>query len=410
MRILCMSDSLFIPTGLGRVGKEIAVGLAKKGHEIGYIGWFHRDGVPFNVPAGITYWHTNNNFYGQDILDTVVMNFQPEIVLTIGDMWWLAYIANPNLCRTRGMFQWCCYIPVDGEPIGGGLPPAIIEAVKDIDLPVAYTDYAKEAILKSIEDPETRLRLETIYHGVDTDLFKPAEYSERKKMREQFGVDDKFIFLNVSRNQSRKNIPELLRAWKKFSELPETRGKVVLWPHMHFNDPMGWQIDNLMKVLDLKNQSILFYEQIAHGPSELSLLSDADLAKLYQIADAFVLISGEGFGLPIFEAMATKLPCVLLDYAAASELGADKRAELVSGDAATWTGLHLTQRPLPSIDAICDSLKRVYMDPAYRREIAQRGYDFAVKFTWQSVVNDWHNYFIRQEIPFIKEKELEVIA
>lgn len=410
MRILIMTDSLFVPTGLGRVGKEIATGLAKKGHQIGYIGWYHRDGIPFNVPTGITYWHTNNNYYGQDVLDAVVLQFQPEVVLTVGDMWWLEYIANPNLCRTRNMFQWCCYIPVDGEPIGGGLPPRLINTVADVDLPVAYTDYAKEAVLKSVQDHETRLRVETIYHGVDTNIFKPLEHAERQKLRDQYGIGDRFLFLTVSRNQSRKNIPEVLRAWKRFSELPETRGKVLLWPHMNFNDPMGWQIDDLMKVIGIKNQSVMFYEQIAHGQSEMHLLPDADLAKLYQIADAFVLISGEGFGLPTIEAMATKLPCVLLDYAASAELGAEHRAELVPVGDTTWTGLHLTQRPLPTIDSIINSMRKVFLEPVYRREIAHRGYDFAVQFSWEKVINDWHNYFIRQEVPFIKEKELEVVS
>lgn len=410
MRILIMTDSLLIPTGLGRVGKEIATGLAAKGHEIGYIGWYHRDGVAFNPPPGITYWHTNNNYYGQDVLDVVVSQFQPDVLLTIGDMWWLEYIPNPNICRTRNTFQWCCYIPVDGEPIGGGLPPRLVSTVADIDLPVAYTDYAKEAVLKSVNDPETRLRIETIYHGVDTNNFKPLEYLERQKLREQYGIGDKFLFLTVSRNQSRKNIPEVLRAWKKFSELPEARGKVLLWPHMNFNDPMGWQIDDLMRVVGIKNQSVMYYEQVAHGQSELHLLSDADLAKLYQIADAFILISGEGFGLPTIEAMATKLPCILLDYAASAELGADRRAELVPCGDSNWTGLHLTQRPLPGIDSIVASMRKVLMEPVYRREIAQRGYDFAVQFDWKKIVDDWHNYFITQEVPFIKSKELEVVS
>ena len=411
MKILIMTDSPNIPTGMGRVGRELATGLKKRGHEVGYIGWFHHPDIRVQPPEGVHYWHTNNQQYGADVLDGIVSRFQPDILLTIGDFWWLWYIADTNICRTRRQFQWCSYIPVDGEPVNGGLPPGIIKTVEDIDIPVAYTDYAKGAVLKSVFDRETRNRIRTIYHGVDTAIFKPTDPERRRKIREQYGISDKFVFLTVSRNQSRKNIPELFRAWKKFSELPDISGNAVLWPHMYFDDPMGWKIDDLMEVLRLKNQSIMYYEQVAHSGSELFLLTDNELATLYQIADAFILLSGEGFGLPIFEAMASRLPCILLDYAAASELGAEGRAEMVPvGNCFTWTGGHLTQRPLPNIDDVVQAMRNVYGNRGHRTKIAENGYNFAVQYTWDRVLDEWDALFLSQEVPFIKPFEMEVVA
>ena len=410
MKILIMSDSLNIPTGLGRVGRELAIGLKNKGFDIGYLGWFHDNDARLQVPKGIRYWSTSNKNYGSDSLDMVVNKFQPDIVLTIGDFWNLWYINDPSICRTRRFFQWCAYIAVDGEPINGGLPPGILKTIEDIDLPVAYTDYAKAAVLKSIFDQETRNRIETIYHGVDTNVFKP-DPAKRKELRQKYGIEDKFLFLTVCRNQSRKNIPELLRAWKKFSELPENEGNVILWPHMYFEDPMGWNIGHLLDVLKLRNNSIMYYDQVAYSDSELHLISDEELAQVYQIADAFILLSGEGFGLPTFEAMATKLPCVLLDYAASSELGAEGRAELVPvGNSFTWTGAHLTQRPIPDIQAVVGSMQKVYSNREYRESIAKKGYEFATQYTWERVVNEWAMYFTSYEIPFLKPKHLEVVA
>jgi len=406
-----MTDSPHLPSGQGRVGREIATGLVKHGHEVGYIGWFHNSELPRYDIEGIKCWFTNNSHYGADVLDQVVNKFQPDVLLTVGDFWNLSYITDPHSCRTRRFFQWCSYIPVDGEPINGGLPPGIVEVVKDIDIPIAYTDYAKGAVLKSVFDQETRNRIQTIYHGVDTNMFKPLEFSERKRIREEMGIGDRFVFLTVSRNQSRKNIPELLRAWKIFSELPQFKDKVTLWPHMNFNDSMGWRIDDLLDVLKLRNNSIMYYDQVAHAPSEMHLIRDEELAKIYQIADAFILIAGEGFGLPTFEAMATRLPCVLLDYAASSELGADGRAELVSvGNSFTWTGGHLTQRPIPDIQNIVNSMSKVYLDRAYRNSIANKGFEFATKFTWDKVLDDWNGMFLQHEIPFLKPMKMEVVT
>lgn len=411
MKILIMTDSMFIPSGMGRVGREIALGLGKRGHQVGYIGWFHRQDIFPNAPYNIQFWPTNNNRYGADVLDGCVNHFQPDVLLTIGDLWHLWYISDPRVCKMRKHFQWCSYIPVDGEPVNGGLPPGIIKTIEDIDIPVAYTNYAKDAFLKSVTDQESRNRIQTIYHGVDTNLFKPASPEERTKLRSKINLKDKFLFLTVCRNQSRKNIPELLKAWKKFSELPQINGKVMLWLHTYFKDSMGYDIDDLLRILKLRNQSIMYYHQVAYAQSEQHLIPDQDLAKLYQIADSFILLSGEGFGLPTFEAMASRLPCVLLNHSASAELGADGRAELVhSSGEITWTGSHLTQRPIPKTDDIVESMLKVFNQHHYRESIAQKGFEFATKYTWDRVAEEWNSLFLQYEIPFLKPIELEVLC
>ena len=411
MRILVMTDSLNLPTGQGRVGRELAVGLQKRGHEIGYIGWWHGPTTSPNPPDGIQYWATNNEHYGADVLDAVVSKFQPDIVLTVGDFWRIGYIADTNRCRTRRLFQWCSYIPVDGEPVNGGLPPSIISIVADIDIPVAYTEYAKQAVLKSVHDQETINRIRVIYHGVDTKVFKPMDPVERRRAREAAGIGDRFVFLTVCRNQSRKNIPEMFAAWNKFSQLPEMSGKVLFWPHMNFNDPNGWNIDDLMTVNKMRNQSIMYYHGMAYGASSHDLIREEALAKLYGMADAFLLMSGEGFGLPILEAMASGLPCILLDHSAPAELGAEGRAELVQAmDHVTWTGGHLTQRPLPRVDDIVEAMKRIASDRRYARQIADRGREFASRHTWDAALDEWNALFFEREIPFLKPLKLEVVV
>ena len=410
MRILCMTDAPNLPTGQARVGREIATGLKRRNHDVGYLGWFQIPEIPASAPSGIPYWWSNNNYHGQDILDQVINRFQPDILLTIGDFWHLNYISDPNICKTRRWFQWCSYIPVDGEPVNGGLPPGIIQTISDIDIPVAYTNYAKKAVLKSVFDQETRNRIKVIYHGVDTNVFKP-DLEERRKLREKYDLQDKFVFLSISRNQSRKNIPELFRAWKTFSETPNASGKVVLWPHMHFGDSAGWNIDDMLSVLNLKNKSILYYDYVAHSSSHLITVKDEEVAKLYQIADAFILLSGEGFGLPIFEAMATGLPCILLNHSACGELGAEGRAHLIEvKDSITWTGSHLTQRPIPHVEDVVAAMDKVFSDAVYRNKIAAAGMEFATKYTWDTVLNEWDSIFMQYEVPFAKPMRMEVVA
>lgn len=411
MRILVMTDSPFIHSGQARVGREIAVGLASRGHEIGYLGWWHDSKIIPNLPHNIQFWWTNNSNYGSDVLDIVVNSFQPEVLLTIGDMWNLHYIIDPKYCRTRKFFQWCSYIPVDGEAYGGGLPPGVADIVKEIDIPVAYTDYACRAILKTVTDQETVDRIHVIYHGVDTGLFKPVDPSERQRIRDEYGVGDKFMFLMVGRNQSRKNLPELFKAWKKFISTPDVSGKVVLWPHTNFYDSMGWNLDDLFKVLNLQGDSIMFFNQVAHGTNETMGIPDHKMASLYQAADAFILLSNEGFGLPTLEAMASRVPCVLLDHAASGELGADGRAALVPKVGfMTWMGRYLTEKPVPDIDKTVESMRRLMFDKPYRTAIAEAGYQFSKNLTWSGISDQWNMLFMRKEIPFLSPVHFQVVV
>lgn len=410
MKILIMTDSPFINSGQARVGREIAIGLARRGHVLGYIGWWHDANIVPNLPHNIQFWWTNNSYYGSDILDRVIGAFRPDVLLTIGDMWNLDYICDPKYCTTRKYFQWCSYIPVDGEPECGGLPPGIIKTIEEIDIPVAYTEYAKTAILKSVKDRETRDRIKVIYHGVDTNTFHPVDPTERRKMREEIGIDDKFVFLTVSRNQSRKNVPELFKAWKEFSEFPAVKNKSIFWPHMNFKDRAGWDLDDMILTMGLKNNSIMYYDNVAHSENEKSGISEADLARLYQMADAFILLSNEGFGLPTLEAMATRLPCILLDHSASSEIGSGGRSFLIpKSGSLTWVGRYLTEKPVPDIRLAVDAMKTVMFDKKHREEIASAGYEFATRTTWDSVTEDWNGLFNAIEVPFLRSIKMEEV-
>ena len=70
----------------------------------------------------------------------------------------------------------------------------------------------------------------------------------------------------------------------------------------------------------------------------------------------------------------------------------------------------MTQRPIPDIDKVLASMKKVIKDKNYRESIAQKGYDFATEYTWERIVNEWSVYFTKKEIPFLSPMEMEVIT
>lgn len=96
-------------------------------------------------------------------------------------------------------------------------------------------------------------------------------------------------------------------------------------------------------------------------------VSDEDADKLYGDAAALVLVSlGEGFGLPILEAMSHGIPVVTSQTSAMSE---------VAGDAALLVDPE-------DVSSIAAGLARVACDPDLRADLARRGPARAALFTW----------------------------
>jgi glycosyltransferase involved in cell wall biosynthesis len=90
-----------------------------------------------------------------------------------------------------------------------------------------------------------------------------------------------------------------------------------------------------------------------------------ELPRLYRGADAFVFPSRfEGFGIPVVEAMACGVPCVVSSHASLDE---------ASGDAAVRVD---PEDP----DAIASGIERAL---AERDDLVRRGLEHARRFTWR---------------------------
>lgn len=434
MKILVMTDLLYLPTGMGRVGRELAHGLHRRGHEIVYLGWFA--GVDGTAPFKV--YKTLNQHYGADVFDRIVQQERPDVVLTIGDAWMIKYISEPDRCKTRSLFQWVGYLPIDGHTINNGIPPTWHSVFRDMDYKIAYTEYGKKVILESL--PELADEIRVIPHGVDTNVYKPLPAEEVKGLRKKIHLStDKINFLMVARNQFRKNIPEVTKIWNIFKKAGGGRhDNAVFWPHMNFNDSMGWNLDEIFDINFGANpeerlkSGLQFFDKIAHGENNLKLMPEEHLNWLYNCCDVFILIAGEGFGLPIVEAMACGKPVIVLDHSACGEL-ARGRGELVKIASSqfkfegenfdvnnTMSGKYSTERPSPDVESLLKAIDRLYHSHELREKYGKAAYDFIHKgvpgmfhgrpLTWDSACDMFHDLMEDIYHPLRKPVKLREVA
>ena len=194
-------------------------------------------------------------------------------------------------------------------------------------------------------------KIDVAYHGVDHDLFHPPSQDQVGHVTARLGLRGKPYVAFLGSLAPRKNAPAVVRGWvSAVADLADP-------PALVLGGGGGWSQE-----LD---------EAVAAVPSNLRLvrpgyLPFADLAGF--LGGALVVAApsrGEGFGLPVLEAMACGTPVLTTYRTSLPEVG---------GDAVAYTE--------PDADAIAGALRALLDDPQRRVTLGKAGYARARDFTW----------------------------
>jgi glycosyltransferase involved in cell wall biosynthesis len=441
--VLVVSDSAAIHSGFAQVVRNVFGRLwpERKWNIIQY-GWWHSNPVE-RVKWDIVTTNrdpSNPNLidqadkYGQHSFEGVVGSVRPDLVWVMGDPWMIqSVIRNQH----RSSYTAVLYTPVDGAPLKYGW-----DIVEHFDVVVPYLPWGSKMIKRWC--PKANV-VDHIPHGVDTDLYKPVDPESRqafKHRRTNLGPDD-ITMLSVSRNQARKNLPALLeltyyirsgdyrvcqvcgRAYRNpyNYHLGRPSGKKGFCPHADCNRDGHKLVDgkpnpkfyycmhtpikdieafswNLIDVLDTfgfrkvdPNDSssvtypgVLWNEnvQIVHG------IPEEDMAQMYASADIFALATtGEGFGLPILEAMSCGTPVVVPDVSSHPDFVQEGGGMLVD------IGYHVCEvasqyyRGYPDLDDYLTKVLLLVNNAKLRKQLGNAARETATRYGWDNIARQW---------------------
>ncbi|MCC7496721.1 MAG: glycosyltransferase family 4 protein [Bryobacterales bacterium] len=163
------------------------------------------------------------------------------------------------------------------------------------------------------------------------------------------------IILSVGTIQKRKNTARLVEAFERMSDKQ--------WRLVLAGSASGFGAGEIISRIEQSAAR----ERIA----VTGWISDAELTSLYRKASLFAFPSlDEGFGMPLLDAMAARLPILTSTRSALPE---------VAGDAA------LLVDPF-SVEQIQDGLEKLAKDEALRRDLADRGSRRVLSFTWEAAL------------------------
>ncbi len=294
----------------------------------------------------------------------------------------------------KKLFKSIWYFPVDCH-----LFATLTRHLEFFDVVVTYTEFGRDEILKF--RPDLKGKIKVVNHGNNPKDFYPLNEEEKKKFRkEYFGKNaDKLIITNVNRNQPRKDIPntifgfiEAKKDWKQNGLTKEP----FLYLHCMPKDPLGHDLRAI-----LMQTQLVEYKDFMLLPKqyEENLLGVDMLNGIYNASDIFITTTlGEGWGLTITEAFATKLPVIAPNTTSIKEIsGEGSRAYLLETIVPFCSTVDNIIREQSDCWEIGERIIEVSNDLLNKNQKlndkVEKAYKYVNSLTWEDVCKRWIEYF-----------------
>jgi glycosyltransferase involved in cell wall biosynthesis len=194
------------------------------------------------------------------------------------------------------------------------------------------------------------------YHGVDAGLFHPVDGDEIERVRETLGVETPSYIGFLGTLEPRKNVPALIRGWVAACEGRDDPPALILAGGKGWDTGVDDAIAAVPPGLTVRKAGYLPLEDLAGFLSGATVLAYPSL--------------GEGFGLPVLEAMACGATVLTTRLLSLPEVG---------GEAVAYCGTDEA--------SIAQTLAALLDDDALRATLATAALERASEFTWEAAAS-----------------------
>ena len=335
-RILWHSCAPWAPSGYGTQTAVWTKKLAKMGHEVIISAYWGLSGSSttwegINVLPGFGQGYCSTSLH-QHALAT-----QPDLVVTLGDVW----VLDAGLLRQMPVAHW---LPADCRPMSTADKNVVKAAGSEL---IAMSRFGFDRFTEAGFDPVY------VPHGIDTGFFRPYSRDERDATKEALGLGDCFVVgINAANNDAiRKAIPEMMLAFAKFHR---NHPDVMLTLHSGVHQDGGQDLEAVAESVGITDRCRVVDQYRYHS----GFVTPADLVQWYNACDVLAACTyGEGFGLPIIEAQSCGVPVITTDASAMTELNPHGRQ--VSGEP-FWNGVHKAWWTKPSVPQMVAAFEEAY--------------------------------------------------
>lgn len=234
---------------------------------------------------------------------------------------------------------------------------------------ITVSKASKDSIIRELGVPDEKIIV--TYEGTNQIFRQIFDVEQIRRIRTKYNLTSDYI-IGIGSTDPRKNISGLVQAYAHLqANLKTAYQLVIIWTNKYLSKVLMKQVEDLGL-----NERVRFLSQV----------SDEDLVLLYNGASLFAYPTlGEGFGLPLLEAMACGTPVVAANNSSVPE---------IAGDAA------ILVNPADTRD-LSETISKVLSDGNLRSELSYKGLKRAKEFSWERCAKET----IQVYHSIVKEKE-----
>jgi glycosyltransferase involved in cell wall biosynthesis len=211
------------------------------------------------------------------------------------------------------------------------------------------SDFTKQDIIKNYKTPEEKIN---IVYSAAKEIFIPADENVKEETKNKY-TQGKEYFIYIGAIHPRKNLLNILKAFSVFKKRQQSNFKLIIAGRL------AWKNDKLIESLKTYK-----YREDVIMPG---YVEETELVNL--LASAYCLVYPslyEGFGVPPLEAMQSNVPVITSQNSSMQE---------ICGDAALYADPH-------NHTDIADKMMQIYKDETLRKQLIEKGFDTAKKYSW----------------------------
>jgi glycosyltransferase involved in cell wall biosynthesis len=245
-------------------------------------------------------------------------------------------------------------------------------ACQNADVVIAISQQTKDDIIRFYNIPESKIVI--CYQSCNPAFANKVSEEEKQRIKTIYSLPDQF-YLYVGSIIERKNLLNICKALSILEKNGNRTPLVVIGDGGNYKQ----QVKEYIQTTGLSQQAFFLSEK-EQLKTLHSFITAKDFPAIYQQALCMVYPSFfEGFGIPVLEALWSKIPVITSNVSCLPETG---------GDAAYYVDP-------ASPEQIAEGLNRISTDTSMVKKMVEEGWRHALKFTPEKCAADVMQLYLR---------------